>query len=172
RRITGAALLCPFDPLIWDRARTQRLFGFRYRIEIYVPRHRRSHGYYVLPLLLDGQLVARVDLKADRSAGLLRVPGAFAEPGLADTSRVVAELAMALREMAEWLELDGIAPGERGDLMAALGVVTSASPDPVRARTRSATLPSAGAPLTGRSLRACPEPDLTSSSASTPRWMP
>jgi uncharacterized protein YcaQ len=127
RRITGAALLCPFDPLIWDRARTQRLFGFRYRIEIYVPRHRRSHGYYVLPLLLDGQLVARVDLKADRSAGLLRVPGAFAEPGLADTSRVVAELAMALREMAEWLELDGIAPGERGDLMAALGVVISRS---------------------------------------------
>jgi uncharacterized protein YcaQ len=80
-----------------------------------------------LPLLLDGQLVARVDLKADRSAGLLRVPGAFAEPGLADTSRVVAELAMALREMAEWLELDGIAPGERGDLMAALGVVISRS---------------------------------------------
>jgi uncharacterized protein YcaQ len=100
RRITGAALLCPFDPLIWDRARIQRLFGFRYRIEIYVPQHRRSHGYYVLPLLLDGRLVARVDLKADRSAGLLRVPGAFAEPAVADTSRVVAELAMALREMA------------------------------------------------------------------------
>lgn len=125
RRITGAALLCPFDPLIWSRARTQRLFGFRYRIEIYVPQHRRSHGYYVLPFLLDGQLVARVDLKADRSAGLLRVPGAFAEPGLADTSRVVVELAMALREMAEWLELDGIAPGERGDLVPALGVVLS-----------------------------------------------
>jgi len=127
RRITGAALLCPFDPLIWDRARTQRLFGFRYRIEIYVPEHRRSHGYYVLPFLLDGQLVARVDLKADRAAGLLRVPGAFAEPGLPDRSRVAAELARALREIAEWLELEGIAPGQRGDLVAELGVLTSRS---------------------------------------------
>ena len=121
RRITGAALLCPFDPLIWDRARTERLFGFRYRIEIYVPEHRRSHGYYVFPFLLDGEMVARVDLKADRSAGLLRVPGAFAEPGIADTSRVVTELAGALKEMAQWLELDGIAAGQRGDLVAALG---------------------------------------------------
>ncbi len=120
RRITGAALLCPFDPLIWDRARTERLFGFRYRIEIYVPEHRRSHGYYVFPFMLDGELVARVDLKADRAAGVLRVPGAFAELGLADTSRVVAELARALREMAQWLELDGIAMGPRGDLVAAL----------------------------------------------------
>jgi hypothetical protein len=124
RRITGAALLCPFDPLIWDRARTERLFGFRYRIEIYVPEHRRSHGYYVFPLLLDGELVARVDLKADRSAGLLRVPGAFAEPGIADTSRVVTELAGALKEMAQWLELDGIAAGQRGDLVEALGSAT------------------------------------------------
>ncbi|HEX6402062.1 MAG TPA: crosslink repair DNA glycosylase YcaQ family protein [Pseudonocardiaceae bacterium] len=125
RRITGAALVGPFDPLIWDRARIQRLFGFRYRIEIYVPQHRRGHGYYVLPFLLDGQLVARVDLKADRAAGLLRVPGAFAEPAIAGRPRVVAELAKALREMAEWLELDGIAPGERGDLVSALGVVIS-----------------------------------------------
>ncbi|HWR47346.1 MAG TPA: crosslink repair DNA glycosylase YcaQ family protein, partial [Pseudonocardiaceae bacterium] len=124
RRITGAALICPFDPLIWDRARTERLFGFRYRIEIYVPEHRRSHGYYVFPFLLDGELVARVDLKADRSAGLLRVPGAFAEPGIADTSRVVTELAGALKEMAQWLELDGIAAGQRGDLVAALGSAT------------------------------------------------
>jgi uncharacterized protein YcaQ len=124
RRITGAALLCPFDPLIWDRARTERLFGFRYRIEIYVPEHRRSHGYYVFPFLLDGELVARVDLKADRSAGLLRVPGAFAEPGAANTARVVAELVRALREMAEWLELDGIATGQRGDLAEVLGTAT------------------------------------------------
>lgn len=119
-RITGAALLCPFDPLIWDRARTERLFGFRYRVEIYVPEHRRSYGYYVFPFMLDGQLVARVDLKADRAAGVLRVPGAYAEPGVADTSRVTAELNRALREMAEWLELDGIAMGTRGDLVAAL----------------------------------------------------
>jgi uncharacterized protein YcaQ len=125
RRIIGAALLCPFDPLIWDRARTQRLFGFRYRIEIYVPENRRSHGYYVFPFLLDGQLAARVDLKADRAAGVLRVPGAYAEPGIAEDARVVAELARALREMADWLELDGIAPGERGDLVAALGAVTA-----------------------------------------------
>ncbi|MCA1694471.1 MAG: winged helix DNA-binding domain-containing protein [Actinobacteria bacterium] len=124
RRISGAALLCPFDPLIWDRARTKRLFGFRYRVEIYVPEHRRSHGYYVFPFLLDGKLVARVDLKADRSAALLRVPGAFAEPGIADASRVVTELAGALKEMAQWLELDGIAIGQRGDLVAALGSAT------------------------------------------------
>jgi uncharacterized protein len=127
RRVTGASLLGPFDPLIWDRARTQRLFGFRYRIEIYVPEHRRSHGYYVLPFLLDGELVARVDLKADRSAGLLRVPSAFAEPGIADRSKVVVELARALREMAAWLQLDGIAPGERGDLVAELDAVIRCS---------------------------------------------
>ncbi|HEY2765453.1 MAG TPA: crosslink repair DNA glycosylase YcaQ family protein [Pseudonocardiaceae bacterium] len=123
RRITGAALLCPFDPLIWNRARTERLFGFRYRIEIYVPEPQRSYGYYVFPFLLDGELVARVDLKADRAAGQLRVQGAFAEPGV-DTTRVVAELAGALREMASWLELDAITVGERGDLVAALRTVT------------------------------------------------
>ncbi|MGH3933519.1 MAG: winged helix-turn-helix domain-containing protein [Pseudonocardiaceae bacterium] len=132
-RITGAALLCPFDPLIWDRARTERLFGFRYRIEIYVPEHRRCHGYYVFPFLLDGELVARVDLKADRPAGVLRVPGAFAEPGIADRARVVAELARALREMAQWLELDGIAMGQRGDLAEALAAATR--PGIARVRT-------------------------------------
>ncbi len=131
-RITGAALLCPFDPLIWDRARTERLFGFRYRIEIYVPEHRRSHGYYVFPFLLDGELVARVDLKADRAAGVLRVPGAFAEPGIADRERVVSELAGALREMAEWLELDGIAVGQRGDLVTALGAATRSGHGSIR----------------------------------------
>lgn len=127
RRITGAALLCPFDPLIWDRGRTERLFGFRYRVEIYVPEPKRSYGYYVFPFLLDGELVARVDLKADRAAGLLRVPGAFAEPGV-DTARVVTELAGALREMADWLELDEIAVGLRGDLAVALGAATGFSP--------------------------------------------
>ncbi|HET9255126.1 MAG TPA: crosslink repair DNA glycosylase YcaQ family protein [Pseudonocardiaceae bacterium] len=126
RSITGAALLCPFDPLIWDRARTERLFGFRYRIGIYLPEHQRSHGYYVLPFLLDGQLVARVDLKADRAAGVLRVLGAFTEPWIAEGSQVVAELARVLREMADWLELEGIGVGERGDLVAALGAVTGA----------------------------------------------
>jgi hypothetical protein len=123
RRITGRALLCPFDPLIWNRERTERLFGFRYRIEIYVPEPQRVHGYYVFPFLLDGELVARVDLKADRAAGVLRVPGAFAEPDV-DLARVVGELAEALRELAGWLELDAIAVGERGDLAAALRAAT------------------------------------------------
>ncbi|GAA2566998.1 crosslink repair DNA glycosylase YcaQ family protein [Pseudonocardia hydrocarbonoxydans] len=123
RRVTGRALLCPFDPLVWERERAERIFGFRYRIEIYVPEAKREFGYYVFPFLLDGELVARVDLKADRAAGVLRVPGAFAEPG-ADTVRVVAELAGALREMARWLELDAVVVGERGDLAAPLALAS------------------------------------------------
>lgn len=120
RRVRGAALLCPFDPLIFFRARTERLFDFHYRIEIYTPERKRVHGYYVFPFLLDGELVARVDLRAERATGRLLVPGAFAEPGR-DTTRVAAELARALREMADWLELDTVEVGERGDLAAALG---------------------------------------------------
>lgn len=122
RVVRGRALLCPFDPLIWRRERTERMFGFYYRIEIYVPRPKRRYGYYVFPFLLDGELVARVDLKADRAAGVLRVPGAFAEPEV-DRGRVVAELAAELRTMADWLELDDIAVGESGDLAPALRAV-------------------------------------------------
>ena len=113
RRITGRALLCPFDPLIWERARTERIFGFRYRIEIYVPEPKREYGYYVFPFLLDGELVARVDLKADRAAGVLRVPGAFAEPG-ADLPGSLPSWRRELREMADWLELDGVVVGGAG----------------------------------------------------------
>ncbi|MFC5289286.1 winged helix-turn-helix domain-containing protein [Actinokineospora guangxiensis] len=119
RAVRGRALLCPFDPLVWERDRTERLFDFHYRIEIYVPEPKRQYGYYVFPFLLDGALVGRVDLKADRAAGTLRVHGAFAESGV-DVGRVAAELAGELREMAGWLELDQVALGERGDLVAPL----------------------------------------------------
>ncbi|MGW4119217.1 winged helix-turn-helix domain-containing protein [Nocardia sp. NPDC004711] len=119
RRVTGAALLCPFDPLIFFRDRTERLFDFHYRIEIYTPEPKRVHGYYVFPFLLDGELVARVDLRAERGTGRLLVPGAFAEPGR-DHSRVAAALAAALRDMAGWLELDTVEVGEKGDLAPAL----------------------------------------------------
>ena len=119
RAVRGAALLCPFDPLIFYRPRTERLFGFRYRLEIYTPEPRRVHGYYVFPFLLDGALVARVDLKADRAAGVLTVPGAFAEPGVA-AGHVAARLAQSLTDMAVWLGLSGVAVGGRGDLAAVL----------------------------------------------------
>ncbi|TCJ99067.1 winged helix-turn-helix domain-containing protein [Nocardia alba] len=115
RRITGTALLCPFDPLIFFRPRTQRVFDFHYRIEIYTPEPKRVHGYYVFPLLVDGRLVGRVDLRAERATGRLLAPGAFAEPGYA-TAETAEALRGALREMADWLELDEVVIGERGDL--------------------------------------------------------
>ena len=119
RSVPGRALLCPFDPIVWNRDRAERLFDFRYRIEIYVPEPQRRYGYYVFPFLLDGHLVGRVDLKADRARGVLRVPGAFAEPGV-DHSRVAAELAAELRVMAGWLGLSDVVPGNRGELIAPL----------------------------------------------------
>ncbi|NLU81462.1 crosslink repair DNA glycosylase YcaQ family protein [Rhodococcus sp. HNM0569] len=126
RRIDARALLCPFDPLIFFRPRTERMFGFRYRIEIYTPAARRVHGYYVFPFLLGDELVARVDLKADRARGVLDVRAAWHEPGV-DTTRVAGELATALGELAEWLELGRVEVADRGDLAGPLRTETTAS---------------------------------------------
>jgi uncharacterized protein YcaQ len=126
RRVTARALLCPFDPMVWRRERTERLFDFFYRIEIYVPESKRVYGYYVFPFLLDDALVARVDLKSDRAAGVLRVQGAFAERGV-DVGRVVVELAEELSVMAGWLGLSGVEVGERGDLAPALRIACRAA---------------------------------------------
>ncbi len=115
RTIRGATLLSPFDPLVWERARTERIFGMRYRIEIYVPKERREFGYYSLPFLVDGELVARVDLKADRKASVLMVQSAHAEPGR-DSERIAAALAPYLEEMAGWLDLGSVSVATWGDL--------------------------------------------------------
>jgi len=99
-------LLSPFDSLVWFRDRVERLWGMRYRIEIYVPAHLRNHGYYVLPFLLGEHLAARVDLKADRKGGVLLVQGAHLEEGQ-DAGRVAPSLARELRRFSGWLGLGG-----------------------------------------------------------------
>jgi uncharacterized protein YcaQ len=118
--VPAATLLSPFDPLIWERNRVERLFQFSYRIEIYVPAPQRVHGYYVLPFLLGDRIAARVDLKADRKAGVLRVPAAWVEPARSRTDPAPGEVAEALaaelHRLAGWLGLGGVEPPVLGDL--------------------------------------------------------
>ncbi len=122
RRVRASALLSPFDPLVWERARTSRLFGFDYRIEIYVPAAKRVFGYYVLPFLHDEGLRARVDLKSDRKAGVLRVMAAWLEPG-SDAAEVAAALAVELRRAADWQGLGDVVVEQRGTLAPALAAL-------------------------------------------------
>jgi uncharacterized protein YcaQ len=119
RRISAASLLSPFDPVVWRRERTERLFGFHYRIEIYVPQPKRQYGYYVLPFLMGDQLVARVDLKSDRQAGVLRALGVFGEHGVPASRCRVRSLASCTR-CARGSGLDRVEVGERGDLASPL----------------------------------------------------
>lgn len=122
RRPKGAwasALVSPFDPLIWHRPRSERLFGLRYRIEIYVPSAKRQHGYYVLPYLHAGRFRARVDLKSERTATALAVKAAHLEPGN-DAASTAAALAAELRRLAAWLGLQDVKVNRNGDFSAKL----------------------------------------------------
>ncbi|QPP10724.1 winged helix-turn-helix domain-containing protein [Streptomyces bathyalis] len=128
------ALLTPFDPLVWSRPRTERVFGFRHRIELYTPAAKRVHGYYVLPFLLGDGLVARIDVKSDRAAGVLRVLGAFAEPG-ADPGAVAVQLADELRLLARWLDLEDVSVAGKGDLAGKLAKAVTSAQEPPHTHT-------------------------------------
>ncbi|HYZ60954.1 MAG TPA: crosslink repair DNA glycosylase YcaQ family protein [Acetobacteraceae bacterium] len=141
RRVSGQALVTPFDPLVWFRPRTERLFGFQYRIGIYTPAAQREHGYYVLPFLLGDRLVARVDLKSDRAAGALRVLSAHSEP-LAPAHTVPA-LAAEVALMARWLGLERVLVTAAGDLGPSLAAACApSSPSPSGRRSTSSPSPS------------------------------
>ncbi len=119
RSLEASALLSPFDSLIWMRPRTERLFGFHYRLAFYTPKAKRTQGYYVMPFLLGDRLVARVDLKADRKKSRLLVLGGHAEAGIGE-SEIAPSLKAMLASLATWLGLDGVTLKSRTELAAAL----------------------------------------------------
>lgn len=119
RKIEGATVLSPFDPVVWKRDRAERIFDFHYKIEIYVPEAKRKWGYYVLPVMVDGEIVARLDVKTDREHEVLRVKAAHAEPGHR-TPATAGRVANAVRDLAQLVEVDSIDVSKKGDLASLL----------------------------------------------------